>query len=1718
MQLGKTSYESYFNRLYKSSSLHQQTKQSLLSMYQTILDELTVDEEKELGIYVEVDNTLTQQQEEAALLQDPDFIFYCKIISIGTIKFFVILNMKSTYRFIPGKKYLFDLQDETNLGYQFSLSPFKYSYTDAVGIDIIGTSGTPGAFVVFRPQEWFDSYIQQYSLYSYNKLDSTRNSYNLFPLFYQQLYVKLNYLTLEESFDSSGTPFSYQSFGKDTSIECLLGSTFLKTTTYKGIKYYLEQEISDYTGNAIIGRYNKDLQYGLYYGTYTIFVQAWDPITIINKDKSNLIDISGEYSNMSVIYLNGLGVNSADTSLDGSYNFFHGNVQIIVAGNFDTCPVYSSQLGFNSMDNMFVFASNCYDNAQARTHFESITTTNLECLYPETNCQFDISNGVSYILFNGNTSYDSTKKYALSEGQYILLNIPEDHPIAFINKGKESYFQYEGVETTGMVRMGPDDNEYTFYYGTIVIRIYGDFGNISVYDFYNGYTGGYQLFQYSDVCQYDGMWISDTGYQDTPSNTDIVEYESGNPIVIYDVDSYIQFVYDTSYIYVSDAGINQDIKYGFNIGNYVILDVPESHPIAFLNSGYENTFMYDGYFPYKVSGIGPDGEIYDFYYGNINLYVTGNFGQVSFCVLNRDYLNGRNKFIFSESSSGGFALPNNGIFNLYPQLTSSIDNGMETFYIKVYLETIELPYSRDIENFHFQGSDRNGIINLNESNPELTFFIGDTVKFAFMYSNTSNTIGISVYNQLIEDEQLITFNNNVINENIEWKPNLSLQNYYFYRSNSHDLTFNMIQILPNSGANLFIDISNISPSDGDTTVSVTLDTFTFETTMLLNRIDSTKRIHLIDESNVILKSYDLTETGVSSFTISSGLSITDRMDFNTTYSLVIDEGMFQNIYLKDFEDVSLTTFTTADYEPIQLLSIEPSNGMIYSWEPVILSFNTPISLHASHEIHFYDISNGTNINYSSIEVSGNDLYMYGGYLVNDLSYQVVFGSISIMDQYNVIYNDPSGSLLDTYEFYVQNHSQPEIISTNPTFGETDVSADSTIEIVFDDLVLPTNQGSIVIQDLSNAVPFLSIDLSTTTLDTSIISIEDNNTIRIDPSVNFTSGTTYAVLIDSTAISTVVLGENTPHYFAGISDESFYTFTIQTDTTTTATITSTNPIITLIGDNPMTIFQGDSYTEPGFTAVNALGINISDDVSVFGTIVSNIIGTYTLVYDVSDSSGNEAITITRTVNVISTDIVTPTITLLGDASMTLFQGDVYTELGANATDDVDGDISNTVIITGTVDTSTIGVYNLAYNVSDAAGNQASTATRTVNVVVAPDTVAPTIILVGDASMTLFQGDVYTELGANATDDADGDISNNVIITGTVDTSTIGVYNIAYDVSDAVGNQASTVIRTVIIVEDMTFPSLTDTVAPTITLVGDASMTLFQGDVYTELGANATDDVNGDISNNVIITGTVDTSTIGVYNLAYDVSDAAGNQASTVIRTVDIVASIILQLLSQSSNNEVDIEATDTGNKYIFNDISYDSDKIIGLTNGDYVLENISDAHPIAVLNGSTSNISYSPVNDSLIIIKVSGGSFFAPFYTFTDENDNNISSDIFSGTYKFMRGRTYQFNANGISSSHPFMIHSNKGETASSSMTGSGSSITVTMTNDDNEASYYACETHSFMQGYLNFFYANAPDGNEYNFYYGNVNISVSGDFGTISYYCFYHGYMGGENRLSYYSG
>ena len=79
-----------------------------------------------------------------------------------------------------------------------------------------------------------------------------------------------------------------------------------------------------------------------------------------------------------------------------------------------------------------------------------------------------------------------------------------------------------------------------------------------------------------------------------------------------------------------------------------------------------------------------------------------------------------------------------------------------------------------------------------------------------------------------------------------------------------------------------------------------------------------------------------------------------------------------------------------------------------------------------------------------------------------------------------------------------------------------------------------------------------------------------------------------------------------------------------------------------------------------------------------------------------------------------DITAPVITILGEADVSINQYTPYIDAGATATDEVDGDLTSSIVTTGVVNTSIEGNYVITYTVSDTSGNTA-TATRQVVVV-------------------------------------------------------------------------------------------------------------------------------------------------------------------------------------------------------------------------------------------------------------------------------------------------------------------------------------------------------------------------------------------------------------------
>ncbi|MDP2704412.1 MAG: DUF5011 domain-containing protein [bacterium] len=163
--------------------------------------------------------------------------------------------------------------------------------------------------------------------------------------------------------------------------------------------------------------------------------------------------------------------------------------------------------------------------------------------------------------------------------------------------------------------------------------------------------------------------------------------------------------------------------------------------------------------------------------------------------------------------------------------------------------------------------------------------------------------------------------------------------------------------------------------------------------------------------------------------------------------------------------------------------------------------------------------------------------------------------------------------------------------------------------------------------------------------------------------------------------------------------------------------------------------------------------------------------------------------------VGTPDLPPAITLNGGSTINLFVGQTYTELGATATDETEGNISANITITGTVNTSVAGTYTKRYNVSDSRGNAAAEVLR--QIIVSLDTTKPVITLLGSASVTLTVGDAYTDAGATATDNLDGNITSTITVISTVSTSTAGTYTVRYNVTDVAGNTAEEVVRTVVV---------------------------------------------------------------------------------------------------------------------------------------------------------------------------------------------------------------------------------------------------------------------------------------------------------------------------------
>lgn len=250
---------------------------------------------------------------------------------------------------------------------------------------------------------------------------------------------------------------------------------------------------------------------------------------------------------------------------------------------------------------------------------------------------------------------------------------------------------------------------------------------------------------------------------------------------------------------------------------------------------------------------------------------------------------------------------------------------------------------------------------------------------------------------------------------------------------------------------------------------------------------------------------------------------------------------------------------------------------------------------------------------------------------------------------------------------------------------------------------------------------------------------------------------------------------------------------------------------------------------------------------------------------------------------SSDTIPPVITLGGKDTVHVEILGNYTEEGAIAMDNVDGDISYALVLTGSVNTLAIGVYTLTYTVKDAAGNKSSM----IRVVIVADTQIP-VISNSDANVS---NEVKVQIGStfiNNTKVTDNFDSPKLIETlgssGNVNAQIMGVYPIEYNATDQSGNKAVTQIYKF---------KVDDFISPTIELNTLETITWSVNTVYVPVEPTIKDNFYPLSQITVTRTDNINIYRLGVYYEEYLAIDASGNASirRRYVRIIDDEAPVI-----------------------------------------------------------------------------------------------------------------------------------------------------------------------------------------------------------------------------------
>jgi hypothetical protein len=558
--------------------------------------------------------------------------------------------------------YTFDLSHPTNLNTRLSFSEYKNSGLPYRGVQYVSTPGTAGSKMILT----LYNDLKTHKLFTFNDVPiPVKNQYDWG-------YSKEGILTRLD---------------KTTLIKKVYEYYYANARQYSWLSVYESAgpkfSINDFITPVVFLELNQYL-YNFTYGTYYLEIPKIYASTLLNKGYEDYVSFVGDENKKIVEYVYGTDmanreepyIQDADpvnelapgTIIDGSYNFYYGRVQMNIYKPFPfRFSVYSRSFGFMGGGGLFHFVDSS----------ESLTTVDNVLKLKTYNT---IQKGIS-LRMNGDTSTLYNRKYGLSMGSYIF-DIPSNLPIAFMNSSKENVFSV--VATSTSVSTGPfstpDGNKYLFYTGRINVLVKGYFETVSICT-REGYSGGYKLLAYNAYygAQHPSIYTTHN------SKKGLCAQNTLN-------------VLNNKYISFNDDYVLS--QYGMSKGVYTIFNIPKECPITLLNNTKNNLVKLESLQKNAImQGTGPDGSVYNFYYGVLRITVYGNFGFMTLYTLFNGYMGGYKMFEYNEIYDNSISYPDPLSIPLITEVTpNTVFNeniGQDIVYQPLNLFQVDnsLPYS-----------------------------------------------------------------------------------------------------------------------------------------------------------------------------------------------------------------------------------------------------------------------------------------------------------------------------------------------------------------------------------------------------------------------------------------------------------------------------------------------------------------------------------------------------------------------------------------------------------------------------------------------------------------------------------------------------------------------------------------------------------------------------------------------------------------------------------------------------------------------------------------------------------------------------------------------------------------------------------------------------------------------------------------------------------------